>query len=115
MGLEGEQGPIGEQGIQGEQGDPGIHGQDGTNGVCAMAKSCGIASCRKLIVDELKLTFPEYAIIRKKLAKNESLNPKEKKQNRQINTYIDVLIPRCEIYEGDVDEFREIIKNTIDK
>jgi hypothetical protein len=110
-----------EPGIRGDRGDPGDFGQDGTDGVCAMAKSCGIASCRKLIVDELKKKFPEYVIIRKKLAKSEELNPLEKKQNQQINSYIDILIPQCEIYEKSnanseqsvVDEFRKIIDTTI--
>lgn len=104
-----------EPGIQGEQGDPGDQGQDGSDGVCAMAKSCGIASCRKLIVDTLKSKFPEYKIIRKKLSKNESLNPKEKKQNKQINTYIDILIPQCESFEGDVGGFKTIIEQTINQ
>lgn len=110
-----------EPGIKGDRGDPGVPGQDGTDGVCAMAKSCGIASCRKLIVDELKTIFPEYIDIRKKLQNSEELNPLEKKQNRQINTYIDILIPQCENFEkitdstGDatVDSFRKIIKSTI--
>ena len=107
-----------EPGIKGDRGDPGGSGQEGTDGVCAMAKSCGIASCRKLIVDELKTILPEYIDIRKKLQKSEELNPLEKKQNRQINTYIDILIPQCENFENSsdgttVDSFREIIKSTI--
>ena len=110
-----------EPGIKGDRGDPGGSGQEGTDGVCAMAKSCGIASCRKLIVDELKTIFPEYIDIRKKLQKSEELNPLEKKQNRQINTYIDILIPQCENFEKSsdgtddttVDSFREIINSTI--
>jgi hypothetical protein len=110
-----------ERGIAGDRGDPGIEGQDGTDGVCAMAKSCGIANCRALIVDELKKIFPQYALIREKLAENTELNPQEKKQNRQINTYIDILMPQCETFEKDdesenpVDDFRQIIKKTIDQ
>lgn len=106
-----------EPGIKGDRGDPGEDGQDGSDGVCAMAKSCGIANCRKLIVDELKKRFPEYIVIRDKLAKNEELNPKQKKQNKQINSYIDLLIPKCESFESKgentIDEFREIISQTI--
>ena len=109
-----------EPGMKGDRGDPGTVGQDGTDGVCAMAKGCGIASCRKLIVDELKKKFPEYGVIRKKLAKSEELNPMEKKQNRQINTYIDILVPQCEVYESSgngniVDQFRTIIESTINE
>ena len=106
-----------EPGIKGDRGDPGDQGQNGSDGVCAMAKSCGIANCRKLIIDELKKRFPEYIIIRDKLAKNEELNPKQKKQNKQINSYIDLLIPKCESFESKgnntIDEFRKIISQTI--
>jgi hypothetical protein len=106
-----------EPGIKGDRGNPGDQGQEGSDGVCAMAKSCGIANCRKLIVDELKKRFPEYIIIRDKLAKNEELNPKQKKQNKQINSYIDLLIPKCESFESKgnntIDEFRKIISQTI--
>jgi hypothetical protein len=106
-----------EPGMKGDRGDPGQSGQGGSDGVCAMAKSCGIANCRKLIIDEMKREFPEYALIRQKLAKNEQLNKNESRQNKQINSYIDMLIPKCENFEanGDtLDEFREIIRKTID-
>ena len=110
-----------EPGIKGDRGDPGDQGQNGSDGVCAMAKSCGIANCRRLIIDELKKKFPEYKIIRNKLKNNKELNSQEKKQNQQINTYIDILIPRCENFEADdqndddsaVNEFRVIIESTI--
>ena len=107
-----------EQGIKGDRGDPGDSGQDGSEGVCAMAKGCGIANCRKLIVDQLKVRFPEYALIRDKLNKNKQLNSKEKKQNRQINSYIDILIPKCELFEAEntnntINEFTKIIEKTI--
>ena len=106
-----------EPGIKGDRGVPGDQGQEGSDGVCAMAKSCGIANCRKLIVDELKKRFPEYIVIRDKLAKNQELNPKQKKQNKQINSYIDLLIPKCESFESKgnntIDEFRKIISQTI--
>ena len=107
-----------ESGIKGDQGDPGDSGQKGSDGVCAMSKGCGIANCRKLIVDKLKSIFPEYALIRDKLAKNKELNPKEKKQNRQINSYIDILIPKCEQFEAEnpdniIQDFTKIIEKTI--
>jgi len=107
-----------EPGIKGDRGDPGDAGQKGSDGVCAMAKGCGIANCRKLIVDELKVRFPEYALIRDKLNKNKKLNSKEKKQNRQINSYIDILIPKCELFEAKnpdntIKEFVKIIEKTI--
>ena len=90
-----------EPGIKGDRGDPGTSGEVGSDGVCAMAKSCGIASCRKLIVDEMKKSFPEYVGIRDKLSKNIELDSREKKQNRQINTYIDLLVSKCETFEAD--------------
>lgn len=99
-------------GIKGDRGDPGEEGPDGNNGVCAMAKGCGIANCRKLIVDELSKTFPEYKNIRKKISKSIELSNNEKKQLRQINTYIDILIPQCE-QAPDITSFRTIISNTI--
>jgi len=107
-----------EPGIKGDRGDPGDPGQPGSDGVCAMAKGCGIANCRKLIVDQLKVRFPEYALIRDKLNKNKQLNSKEKKQNRQINSYIDILIPKCELFEAEntnntIKEFTKIIEKTI--
>ena len=107
-----------EPGIKGDRGDPGDPGQKGSDGVCAMAKGCGIANCRKLIVDELKVRFPEYALIRDKLNKNKELNSKEKKQNRQINSYIDILVPKCELFEAKdsattIKEFTKIIEKTI--
>jgi hypothetical protein len=107
-----------EPGIKGDRGDPGNAGQEGSDGVCAMAKGCGIANCRKLIVDELKVRFPEYALIRDKLKKNKKLNSKEKKQNRQINSYIDILVPKCELFEAKnpdntIKEFVKIIEKTI--
>jgi hypothetical protein len=108
-----------ESGIKGDTGDHGDAGQNGSDGACAMAKGCGIANCRKLIVDELKVQFPEYALIRDKLAKNKKLNPKEKKQNRQINSYIDILVPKCELFETEnpdniITDFKKIIKKTIE-
>ncbi len=99
-------------GIKGDRGNPGDSGQNGNNGVCTMAKGCGIANCRKLIVDELSNTFPEYKNIRKKISKSIELSHNEKKQLRQINTYIDILIPQCE-QADDVASFKTIISNTI--
>ena len=111
-----------EPGIKGDRGDQGGGGDGGSDGVCAMAKSCGIASCRPLIVDTLLEQFPEYKVIRDNLANNVELNSKQKKQNRQINAYIDILIPKCEAYETTSDAdgkdntiagFIDIIKETI--
>ena len=109
-----------EPGIKGDRGDQGAGGDKGSDGVCAMAKSCGIASCRPLIIDTLIEHFPEYKDIRNKLADNEELSQKDKKINKQINEYINILIPQCESYEGDVGDkgtkvgnFKTIIENTI--
>ena len=104
-------------GIKGDRGDPGVPGQKGSDGVCSMAKNCGISNCRKLIKDTIANTFPEYKVILNKQNKNLELNSKEKKQLRHINTYIDILIPQCEVFDSDGDDaigdFRTIIKNTI--
>lgn len=104
-------------GIKGDRGDPGDSGQKGSDGVCSMAKNCGISNCRKLIKDTIADTFPEYKVILNKQSKNLELNTKEKKQLRHINTYIDILIPQCEVFDPDssdpIEEFRRIIKNTI--
>lgn len=104
-----------EPGIKGDRGDPGIQGQGGSGGVCVMAKNCGIASCRKLIKDQLKIRFPEYNIILDKTRKNIELSAKEKKQKRQIDSYLDILIPRCEAHPNDnVQEFVNIITKTLE-
>jgi hypothetical protein len=104
-------------GIKGDRGDPGVGGQKGSDGVCSMAKNCGISNCRKLIKDTIADTFPEYKIILNKQSQNLELNTKQKKQLRHINTYIDILIPQCEIFDPDssdpIKDFRKIIKNTI--
>ena len=104
-------------GIKGDRGDPGEPGQKGSDGVCSMAKNCGISNCRKLIKDTIAETFPDYKVILKKQNKNLELNTKEKKQLRHVNTYIDILIPQCEVFDSDsanpIDDFRTIIKNTI--
>jgi len=110
-----------EPGIKGERGDQGGGGDGGSDGVCAMAKSCGIASCRPLIVDTLLDNFPEYKGIRDKLANNEELSPKDKQLNTQLNEYINILIPQCESYEKTgnggtdtiIEEFIKKIKATI--
>ena len=104
-----------EPGTKGDRGDQGAGGGEGSDGVCAMAKSCGIASCRPLIIDTLIDRFPEYKDIRNKLADNEELSQKDKKINKQINEYINILIPQCESYEEDVTAFKTIIENTIGK
>ena len=48
---------------------------------------------------------------------NKALNAKEKKQNRQINKYIDILITKSKNFEAegdnDVNEFKKIIKLTL--
>ena len=61
-------------------------------------KGCGIAHCRRLIVDELQKIFPEY-IKKRKLLKSFKL---KEKTEPKINRYIDILIPKCENYESSV-------------
>ena len=104
-------------GIKGDRGDPGNPGQKGSDGVCSMAKNCGISNCRKLIKDTIATKFPEYKVIIKKQQKNIELNSKEKKQLKHINTYIDILIPKCETFdtEDSITDFKKVIENTISK
>ena len=100
-------------GIKGDRGDPGTEGQDGSNGVCIMSNKCGIVNCRKLIIDELTQKFPQYKTIRKKLSSNIELTLSQKTQLQKINTYIDILIPKCENYEHGLEQFKQIISKTI--
>ena len=102
-------------GIKGERGDPGESGQNGADGVCSMAKNCGISNCRKLITDTIANKFPKYKIIRKKQNRNVELNNKEKKQLKNINSYIDILIPQCESFDSDnaINDFKKVIEKTI--
>ena len=103
-------------GIKGDRGTPGISGQKGSNGVCSMAKNCGISNCRKLIKDTLSKKFTEYKNIRTKQNKNIELSKTEKGQLKKFNTYIDILIPQCEIYNEGPDpikKFTQIIEDTL--
>ena len=105
-------------GIKGDRGDPGDPGQRGSNGVCSMAKSCGITNCRKMIVETLKDKISEYKVILKKQKENIELSKKEKKILKQINVYIDILIPKCETFNdtnNPISNFKKIIDKTISK
>ena len=101
------------RGIKGDRGDPGDSGQKGSNGVCIMSNKCGLINCRKLIIDELKTRLPAYKAIRKKIHNNEELNGGDKLILEKVNSYIDILSPQCEQYEGGPEQFKVIIKDTI--
>ena len=106
------------KGIKGDRGEPGDQGSPGSHGVCAMSKGCGIANCRKLIENTLIESFPEYRKIKNKINKNLELNSSDKKVKQHVETYMGILIPRCESFETDdpsssIDDFRKIIKKTI--
>lgn len=103
------------KGIKGDRGDPGPQGQDGNNGVCVMAKNCSIANCRNLVIRELEKQLNDYKVIREKQRKQLKLNGTQKKQLRQINTYIDILVQQCESGDKGVDSFRKIIKTKLDE
>ena len=106
------------KGIKGDRGEPGEPGSGGSNGVCAMSKGCGIANCRKLIEDTLIESFPEYRNIKNKIKKNIELDSSDKKIKQHVETYLGILIPKCETYETDepgssIKDFKNIIQQTI--
>ena len=105
------------KGIKGDRGDPGDPGQDGNNGVCIMANNCGIANCRKMIVDKLEEKFINYKKINEKINSNLKLNNNETEIKNTMDKYINILLPQCEKYNLDedntIDKFVKIINNTI--
>jgi hypothetical protein len=106
------------KGVKGDRGDPGDPGQDGNDGVCIMAKNCGIANCRKMIVDELEKKFVNYKKINEKINSNLKLNNNETEIKKTMDKYINILLPQCENYditngEG-ITGFVNIINNTIE-
>ena len=103
------------KGLRGDRGEPGDRGIKGSDGTCIMSKGCGILNCKKLILEELILKFPELADINKKVENNILLNPKEKRQFDIVSNYIDILLPQCNNYEEGVDKFRKLIAKTITK
>lgn len=106
------------KGVKGDRGDPGDPGQDGNDGVCIMAKNCGIANCRQMIVDELEKKFVNYKKINEKINSNLKLNNNETEIKKTMDKYINILLPQCENYditngEG-ITGFVNIINNTIE-
>jgi hypothetical protein len=106
------------KGVKGDRGDPGDPGQDGNDGVCIMAKNCGIANCRKMIVDKLEEKFVNYKKINEKINSNLKLNNNETAIKKTMDKYINILLPQCENYditnkEG-INGFVNIINNTIE-
>ena len=105
------------KGIKGDTGVPGEPGQDGNDGVCIMAKNCGIANCRDMIVEELEKKFVNYKSINEKIDSNLKLNNNETEIKKTMDKYINILLPQCENYDmnnGDgISGFVNIINNTI--
>ncbi len=102
-------------GVRGDRGDPGESGIKGSDGVCIMSNNCGIVNCRKLIIDKLTERIKGYKNIRKKLKTNVELNNTEKKIQKKVNNYIDILLPQCESSDKEADEFVKIIDKTLKK
>ena len=101
------------KGTKGERGDPGEEGQDGSNGVCLMSKNCGIVNCRDLIVKNLEKRFPEFKKINETVNNNLELSSGDKKKKKVMEKYINILLPQCEKFDGDISEFVKIIEKTI--
>ena len=106
------------KGIKGDRGDPGDPGQYGNNGVCIIAKNCGIANCRNMIVDELEKKFVNYKKINEKITSNLKLNNNETEIKKTMDKYINILLPQCDNYNLDknntIDGYFKIINNTIE-
>ena len=106
------------KGIKGDRGDPGSPGQYGNNGVCIMAKNCGIANCRDMIVDELEKKFVNYKKINEKISSNLKLTNNETEIKKTMDKYINILLPQCENYDMNNGDgkggFVDIINNTIE-
>jgi hypothetical protein len=106
------------KGVKGDRGDPGDPGQDGNNGVCIMAKNCGIANCRDMIVEELEKKFVNYKKINEKISSNLKLNNNETEIKKTMDKYINILLPQCENYDmnngAGKSGFVDIINNTIE-
>ena len=105
------------KGIKGDTGVPGEPGQDGNDGVCIMAKNCGIANCRDMIVEELEKKFVNYKSINEKIDSNLKLNNNETEIKKTMDKYINILLPQCENYDMNnadgISGFVNIINNTI--
>ena len=105
-------------GIKGDRGDPGQPGQNGNDGVCIMAKNCGIANCRDMIVEELEKKFVNYKSINEKIDSNLKLNNNETEIKKTMDKYINILLPQCENYDMNnvdgISGFVNIINNTIE-
>ena len=106
------------KGIKGDRGDPGEPGQYGNNGVCIMAKNCGIANCRDMIVEELEKKFVNYKKINEKISSNLKLNNNDTEIKRTMDKYINILLPQCDNYDmnngAGIAGFVKIINNTIE-
>ena len=101
-------------GVQGDRGDPGDKGQDGTDGVCLMSATCGIVNCRNLITKTLEDKMPIYKLINTKINNNQKLSSTEKKNKSEMNTYINILLPKCEQWpDDDVSGFETAINESI--
>ena len=102
-----------EPGKRGPDGDMGEQGMKGTDGICKLSLDCGISNCKNVIEDELVEIFPIYKKIKDKLKRDIVLSSEEQKSQRQINSYIDILLPVCENGKFSKQEFIEHIHKSV--
>jgi hypothetical protein len=102
-----------EPGKQGPDGNMGDQGMKGSNGVCKLSTKCGISNCRNVIEEELMVIFPIYKKIKSKLKRDIVLSSEEQKSHKQINAYIDILLPICEGGKLNKEEFIDHIHKSV--
>ena len=85
-----------EPGQKGPDGDQGNQGMKGSPGICTLSTKCGISNCKQVIEDELVKIFPIFQKIKSKLKRDIVLSSEEQQSYKQINSYIDILLPICE-------------------
>lgn len=103
-------------GIQGERGESGEMGASGSDGMCVITPNCNIPKCDDFIESVIKERYLPYHEILKKIERGEesTLTKEEKKIKDNINIYKETLIPQCENSNMTVDQFRDVILETID-
>lgn len=100
-------------GKQGPDGDMGEQGPKGPDGVCKLSLKCGINNCRAVIEEELTNIFPIFKKIKSKLNRNIVLSSEEQKSYKQINSYIEILMPVCESGKLNKTEFIDHIHKSV--
>ena len=100
-------------GIKGERGDPGEKGGKGSDGVCTLTTNCAISNCRGVIEKELSKLLPQYKRLLEKRKRNILFNDNDKQILRQVNSYIEILLPVCESGKMPKEEFLKHINQSI--